>query len=289
MINLEKKWRYNKDELLQELKRVAISLNKNSASQAEFADNSYISTSTYKKQFKTWNNALKEAGLEIVKKGNRKTTEYFRAFEKYLDKYNRYPSRTDWRGIEPFYGITYADIKNRFGGMSKFIVAYKALNDSSPLSSEDSSVIFNSQTENQNRITGVHIPIIGDPFNLGPFCNMPLSETHVCMLLVPLLGYFGFQIRGLNSNKFPDIMAIEKLNNGRHKDIFIEIEVCLSNYLKHRHPLNFDGIIVCWQNDLSQDIISKKLKNVKKIIVLQDTIEELRNKNLLSKYFYLAM
>jgi hypothetical protein len=57
---------YSREEILEEIKRVAMTLGNRSLKQNEFRKHSQISTSTVRYHFASWNNAVTEAGLSPI-------------------------------------------------------------------------------------------------------------------------------------------------------------------------------------------------------------------------------
>jgi len=76
-----------------------------------------------------------------------------------------------------------------------------------------------------------------------PLIFEPTNEIETIILFSFLADELGYNIKEVKSD-FPDAI-LEK--DG--KDINVEFEFLSSNYLQHCHPLDFDGICICWRKD----------------------------------------
>ena len=77
-----------------------------------------------------------------------------------------------------------------------------------------------------------------------PLKFVPSNEYETLVLFALLANELGFEILRVQSN-FPD--GILRKNG---KEILVEFEFLSSNYLQHCHPLDFDGICICWRKDV---------------------------------------
>ncbi|MGD0077126.1 MAG: hypothetical protein ABSB91_00710 [Sedimentisphaerales bacterium] len=77
-----------------------------------------------------------------------------------------------------------------------------------------------------------------------PLKFVPSNEYETLVLFALLANELGFEILRVQSN-FPDGILRKK-----GKEILVEFEFLSSNYLQHCHPLDFDGICICWRKDV---------------------------------------
>jgi len=89
-------------------------------------------------------------------------------------------------------------------------------------------------------------PKLGSKLNYP--CSLiyePSNEYETIALFSIISLKLGFSIKKIKSS-FPDAILIDSTN----KEINAEFEYVSSNYLQHSHPLDFDGVVVCWRKDV---------------------------------------
>ncbi len=159
-------------------------------------------------------------------------------FIKVANKLMKIPSNNEFR-INSKYSWT--PYKTKWGGF-KIAVDYITANYKDKFEFElESSQKKNKKNKNM-------------PLNYD--CNMlyePSNEYETIALFVILSQKLGFKIKHIQSD-FPDALLI----NDKNEEIEAEFEYLSSNYKQHCHPLNFNGIVICWRNDLD-------LKNINTI------------------------
>jgi 5-methylcytosine-specific restriction endonuclease McrA len=125
------------DELITELKRVALKLNKTALNRADNDDHGKYGTTTYIRRFGSWFNALEKAGLEKTRTPmNLPEEELFKNLEEIWIKLGRQPRYAEvQKPLSKYHVGTY---ENRYGtwrnALEKF-VAY--INNEENLSSEE--------------------------------------------------------------------------------------------------------------------------------------------------------
>jgi HNH endonuclease len=85
---------------------------------------------------------------------------------------------------------------------------------------------------------------------LGISCALlfePQNEYETIALFCLLAEELGFKIKRIHS-AFPDALLEQE-----GVDIPTEFEFLSSNYQQHCHPLDFDGIVICWRKDVDLD------------------------------------
>ena len=128
-------------ELLDDIRRVAELLNKESISSHEYNDNGIYSRGTCFKRFSTWNEALKQAGLKPYKQISEKRIDddvLLKEIERVWIKLGRQPTVTDIKaGISNYSFNTYA---RHFGGwrgaLQAFVQYIGETNDDEPIGEE---------------------------------------------------------------------------------------------------------------------------------------------------------
>jgi len=117
--------KYTKEELLNELKRVSKELSKIGITQKDFIKNSKIPPRQYVLHFGSWNNAIKEAGLEVnLSALERKvpTELLFQDIDRVAKKVGKIPT-TNQMTVNGKYGLNV--YKRRFGSWSEMVKRYK--------------------------------------------------------------------------------------------------------------------------------------------------------------------
>lgn len=154
------------DELLADIKRVALQLNKRTISGAEYQQYGIYSRSTCFHRFSSWNEALKQAGLEPYKKvpGKRINDEdMLKEIERIWIKLGRQPTYSDIRaGISQYSAHAYAE---HFGGWRGALEAFvKYINEEEPATeyineeeSDDEAVVADEEESRENIIRPVKI------------------------------------------------------------------------------------------------------------------------------------
>jgi len=92
----------------------------------------------------------------------------------------------------------------------------------------------------------------------------PSNEYETVVLFALLAKELGYTIKLVQSD-FPDAIIIDKSN----LEIIVEFEYLSSNYKQHCHPIDFNGLVICWRKDM-------ELKNIS-ILSLEEYIRGKRN------------
>lgn len=114
--------KYSKQEIINELKRVSEILGKDTFSGEEFDKISTISKSTVRKNFHSWNNALKEAGLKIKKIAKISDLELFKNLENIWNSLTRQPFYSEM--IKPLSLYSAGTYENHFGSWTEACTAF---------------------------------------------------------------------------------------------------------------------------------------------------------------------
>ena len=109
------------DELIEDLKSVAVYLGKDVVSQNEYNQNGKYSYQTLVKRFESWNNACKKAGLQWTPH-TYTDEELFQEIERMWTKYGKQPTSVDFESGLSKYSLT--PYTNRFGGWRAALDAF---------------------------------------------------------------------------------------------------------------------------------------------------------------------
>lgn len=154
------------DELLADIKRVALLLNKKTISTKEYQQHGIYSRDTCFRRFSSWNEALKQAGLKPYKKvpGQRINDEdMLKEIERIWIKLGRQPTSSDiTAGISQYSLHAYTD---HFGGWRGALEAFvKYINEEEPVTeyvneeeSGDEIVVADEEDSGKNTIAPVKI------------------------------------------------------------------------------------------------------------------------------------
>lgn len=124
------------DELLKDLKRVAIELNKKSLTRDEYTKIGKYSTDSFRRHFGSWFKALEKAGLEKTHNLNISNEELFENLEEIWTRLGRQPSFSEIsKPLSKYSGSAYS---RRFGSWRKALEAFvENVNDDSETVEEE--------------------------------------------------------------------------------------------------------------------------------------------------------
>ncbi len=109
-------------ELLDDLKNVALKLNREKITRSEYEENGKYSSKTFEKQFGTWNKALEKAGLQLNIQHNISDLELFENIEKVWLHLGRQPLYAEFR--QPLSKYSTRPYEKRFGSWLKALEAF---------------------------------------------------------------------------------------------------------------------------------------------------------------------
>ena len=105
------------EELISDLKKVVLKLNKSTLTSKEYTENGRFSCSTLSRRFGGWLKALEKAGLEKSREYNIFEKEWFRNLEQVWVKLGKQPTPSDMK--RPLSKYSYAGYKRKFGRWRK--------------------------------------------------------------------------------------------------------------------------------------------------------------------------
>ena len=93
-----------------------------------------------------------------------------------------------------------------------------------------------------------------------PLLYEPQNEYETIVLFCFLAEELGFIIKSVQS-AFPDAVLVKD-----GQEVLAEFEFLSSNYSQHCHPLDFDGIVICWRRDI--DLGGIKILSIEEYLIL---------------------
>lgn len=113
--------RVSDSEIISDLRRIAQLLERGTVTTKEYDVHGQYSTSTIEKKFKTWNNALKSAGLQLSNRRDITEVELFENLEEVWIRLGKQPAARDLKRNSKFGATTYI---RRFDGWNKALSAF---------------------------------------------------------------------------------------------------------------------------------------------------------------------
>jgi hypothetical protein len=239
---------YSDESLLNELRRVAKLLNKDTLTEREFAQHGRASYSSITRRF-GWNNALKKAGLIIHRATNISDEELFAEIERVWNQLGRQPQYKEINQLGKFSTKPY---ENRFGSWVKALEAFAQCKGAGRPDrvgdlKEISPEILIDQPQKPRKIKKVEY---GEPIDFLGLRHASLNEQGVVYLFGILSRQLGFIIEAVRTD-FPDCEGKRKIpgKQERWERVSIEFEYRSSHFREHGHNPNDCDVIVCWKHD----------------------------------------
>src|SRR3990172_2184636 len=279
--------KYDKDKIISEIKRIAMKLGKKSLSISEFKKYSNISRHTVCYYFISWNEAVKEAGLEPIdpieklKLTHSKNIipeedllkDLIRLFNEtgkiptmsLIDAKGKYSASTyskKFKTIPNAFQLAKKSFQEDFQNTSQEIITDD--NVSRPIETEI-KIIPNTiipEKQNKKRI------VFGEPINFRGLRFAPINEQGVVYLFGMVSRELGFLIESVRT-EYPDCEGKRCCDKEKSQweHIQIEFEYSSSNFLTHSHNIDECDLIVCWKDDWNECPIEVlELKNVIKYL-----------------------
>jgi hypothetical protein len=111
-----------KDELIDDLKRVAKYLNKNTVSMSEYSTHGKFSTTPFRNRFSGWNDALKSAGLMVGQRHDITEEEVYKNIQEVWIKLGKQPRLREMK--EPLSKYSSGAYIRRFGTWNKALKSF---------------------------------------------------------------------------------------------------------------------------------------------------------------------
>lgn len=255
---------YTDDDILQELRRVAVKLDRKSVPQSEFRRHSKIGLATVSNRFGSWNAAVEAAGLVPISPGPHFEPKRIDDEELLLDlmrlyrEYGKPPTIAIINAKGRFSPPSYS---SRWGNhMKAFEIAKKRFPGDPPVPSEQEPVTTQSTTDVKAiRVVPQTIKpdspkkkrtIFGEPIDFRGLRFAPVNEQGVVYLFGMIGHELGYLIESVRTS-FPDCegkRCFDKRNN-QWEHVTIEFEYKSSHFKDHGHNPDECDVIVCWIHD----------------------------------------
>ena len=256
--------KYEKEEIIKEIQRVASKLNVHSLTQSQFEHNkiSKFSISTIRYHFGSWNEAIKEAGLnpidptEFIKNLPRTIPDddLLQELLRLYKEYGKEPTQSLVNAKSRFSTKPYADrwgnIPNAFLLVKKY---YPTEFNKSKIEKENEQSLNNDsiiipptiKTNNQKKRI-----IFGEPIDFRGLRFAPVNEQGVVYLFGMISRELGFLIESIRT-EYPDCEGkrLFDKNTNQWEHVRIELEFRSHNFKEHNHNPDLTDLIVCWIHD----------------------------------------
>lgn len=193
---------YSDDSLLNELKRVAKLIGKDTMTQKDFNLHSKTNHSTIVNRFGSWNAALKKAGLPVGRKAKITNEELFLEIEKVWDRLGRQPQ---YKEMERFGTFSLKPYENKFGSWIKAVEEFVLWKNKkgSTIEKELDDITPDILIETRRQHKRAKKVEYGEPIDFLGLRHAPLNEQGVVYLFGILSRKMGFIIEAVRTH-FPD-------------------------------------------------------------------------------------
>jgi hypothetical protein len=241
---------YSEESLLDELRRVAKKIGKDTMTFKEFkAAGGRISDRPIRRIFGSWNAALEKAGISKSVIINISDEDLFAEIGKLWDRLGRQPTQREMQRLGKFSERPYA---RRFGSWLKALEEFVRWKDESGgdrfrdlKGIEPDSLISQSKKSHKTRKVEY-----GEPIDFLGLRHAPLNEQGVVYLFGILSKQLGFIIEAVRTD-FPDCEGKRRIpgKQDRWERVSIEFEYKSSNFKEYGHNPDECDVIVCWEHD----------------------------------------
>lgn len=246
--NIKRLSDYSDENLLNEIRKAAEKLGKDTLTQKEYKNRARTNPSTIIRRFGSWNAALKKAGLSAKNNRNISDENLFAEIEKVWDRLGRQP-KLDEMKLGNFHPTTY---QRRFGNWIMALEEFarwknKGQKDATKDLEETALDISPDQPQKKRVSKRVEY---GEPIEFLGLRHAPLNEQGVVYLFGILSKQLGFIIEAVRTD-FPDCEGKRQIlgKQGRWERVAIEFEYKSSNFKEHGHNPDECDVIVCWEHD----------------------------------------
>jgi hypothetical protein len=248
--NIKRLSDYSEESALNEIKRIAKSIGKETMTYKEFKSvGGKISDRPIRRLFGSWNAALKKAGISKSLTINISDEDLFAEIGNLWGRLGRQPTQREMKRLGRFSESPYT---RRFGSWLKAVEAFVQWKNTSEENGNIdlkgiSPAILNSSPQKTNRTKRVEY---GEPIDFLGLRHAPINEQGVVYLFGVLSRKLGFIIEAVGTG-FPDCEGKRQIlgKQGRWERVAIEFEYKSSNFKEHGHNPDECDVIVCWEND----------------------------------------
>ncbi|ODS31867.1 MAG: hypothetical protein SCARUB_03012 [Candidatus Scalindua rubra] len=259
---------YKKEELIVAVQNLAAKLKRDYVSITEFTKQTVISDRPIYRIFGTWEQFVREAGLNLHPAHKQKIPDesLFKEFFRITSQFGHFPSYKELNLAKYSSGT----FEGRFGTYSDFKIHALQYGLKHGLVEPD---IANQEQAKPSRKQNHGVsyeqlndrPVLGHRIDFHGLLHAPVNELGVVYLFGILSQELGFVVESMQAG-FPDCQAKRRLPKDRWQSVRIEFEFKSSNFIGHRHNLTQCDMIVCWEHDWTDCPI--------KVISLKDIVEK---------------
>jgi hypothetical protein len=224
--------------------------------------------------FGSWENAVKEAGLEIHPAHNIKIpdSELLQDYIQVTNELKHIPTFNEFRRRSKFSINVYANRFNNFTEFRKRAIRYGQENGLfvTDITSTDFDTYLTKSVQQKTHTHKIldDRPVLGNKIDFRNLMHAPVNELGVVFLFGLLSNDLNFVIEAIQPG-FPDCEAQRKIKRDKWQRVHIEFEYKSSNFIEHGHDTSKCDIIVCWEHDWSDcplEVICLKdyIKSIKK-------------------------
>ncbi len=236
-----------RDEVVQELQRVAAQLGNERVTRREFARHGRFAPSVVERTFGSWNKAITAAGLEPITRYERLSDDELRTeFNRVTSLLGKAPTRSEFAANSTLSPGVY---ERRFGKWSATVAEYAGT--VRPPSSDrhkEETGLAQRPSPNIGVIASRSKASFGPPLNFRELRHEPVNEQGVVFLFGMVARELGFLVDAVRPG-FPDCRAKRLTRNHQYVEVDIEFEFRSSNFREHGHDPHGCDLIVCWEND----------------------------------------
>ena len=243
-----------RDEILEEIRRVARLVGGDSLGMREFQRRGKIGVSAVLRKFETWNKAVEAAGLRPESARMRLADADLEAeFRRVAELVGRAPTRMEFAARARFSPGTY---EKRFGNWGNALAHYLGAEAVSPLPRrrQGRQLVERSAPAGRQRIARPPIQagrgsrVFGAPIDFRGLRHEPIDEQGVVFLFGMVAHELGFLVESVRT-AFPDCRAKRLAKGGRYVELDIELESRSSKFREHGHKPEECDLVVCWEHD----------------------------------------
>jgi Homing endonuclease associated repeat len=243
----------SKEEILAALTECADKLGR-CPSLADMKAHGNIGVRAIRRYFRTYTDALREAGLDPFGPGHRVKLEALLVeWMEIARRLAKVPSVNEYRAhsrhsVQP--------LISRFGAWSEVPRGLVHFAQENGLEAPWQDVIgMIREHEGPNSQAGSYPhrllrgkPVYGSPLHAGPLAHAPTNEMGVIYLFGALAGELGFIVTRIQT-EFPDCEAMRKSGHDQWQRLRLEFEFESRNFLAHQHDPQGCDLVVCWTHN----------------------------------------
>ena len=265
-----------REQILDEIRRVANQLGTRALSKSQFARQSSIKSGLVERRFGTWNKAIEAAGL-IPDQSNKTLSpeQLMNELHRVVTELDKFPTRNEfaisgnhspsiferrwgnWTGVGNAYhgwrtGGSIAPLPRTSGPLPS---PFRNKRNTSKLAT---SFIPSQPHERQQTLFTQRITTsrrrseYGEPIDFRGLRHAPINEQGVVYLFGMISRELGFLVEAVRTD-FPDCEAKREIRGrrGRWETVRIEFEFKSATFKIHGHKEDDCDLIICWEHDWS--------------------------------------